>query len=302
MEAGVLQIVALAGGGDGAHVADVLHHGGQRQRHDGHGGGHQHAGVQVGAGEQAEQGVLKLEGQAQPRGLDYLGEVHIAADGTHHIGGDDAQQDGDDLDHALAPDVAGHHDQNGHQSDGPVGAAGIDGGLGQGQADADDDGAGDDGGEVAHDRLSAEHLEQGGQDHIHQAGAGHAEAGVGQHLGIGDGGVAGGVGQHGGDGRVAADKGEGGAQESGDLHLGQEVEQQGAQACEQQGGGDGQAGQRGDQHCGAEHGEHVLDAQDQHLGGAKDAGVINGVILIHLSFLPSSFQIYTTQKKTTTAR
>src|SRR5699024_7230851 len=39
------QVVALHGGGDGAYVADVLHHGGYGQRYDGDAGGDEHAGI-----------------------------------------------------------------------------------------------------------------------------------------------------------------------------------------------------------------------------------------------------------------
>src|SRR5699024_10205528 len=115
------------GGGDGAHIADVLHHGGQRQRHDGDGGGNQHGGVQVGPGKEAEDRVAPLEGQAEKVGLLDGGEVHIAADGGNQIRGHHAQQDGDDLNHALAEDVGGDHDQDGDQGDPPVGAAVVDG-------------------------------------------------------------------------------------------------------------------------------------------------------------------------------
>ena len=116
VEAGVLEVVALTGGGDGAHVADVLHHGGQGQGHDGHRGGEQQTGVQVGAAEQAEEGVFKLEGQADPGGIGQgleLGGVHGVhagdlADDSHTVGAYHTQQDGDDLHHALAPDVVAH--------------------------------------------------------------------------------------------------------------------------------------------------------------------------------------------------
>ena len=235
MEAGVLEVVALTGGGDGAHVADVLHHSGQGQGHDGHCRGQEHASVQIGAAEQAEEGVLKLEGQADPGGVGQgleLSRVHGVhagdlADDGHGVGAHHAQQDGDDLHHALAPYIAAHHNGDGDEGNGPVVSAVGDSGGGEGQADADDHGTGDDGREVAHDLLGAEHLKEGGQNHVHQTGQRHAEAGVGEHLVVG-----GTVLQHGGDGLIAADEGEGGAQESRYLALGDKVEQQGAQACE----------------------------------------------------------------------
>ena len=88
----------------------------------------------------------------------------------------------------------------------------IDGGGGEVQADGDDDGARDDGREEAHDLLRAEGPDQRRQHRVDKTRAGHAEAGVGQELRVGEGIV-----DQGGDGGVAAQEGEGGAQEGRDL-------------------------------------------------------------------------------------
>ena len=129
------------------------------------------------------------------------------------------------------------------------------------------------GGEEAHDLLGAKELKEQCQHQVNEAGNGHAEAGVGQrNILTGGGGET-----------VGAQEGEGGAQESGDLPAGDQVEQQGAQACEQQGGGDIQTGQGGDQHGSAEHGEHMLQAQDQDLAGAQSLCVIDGFGLLFVS-------------------
>ena len=58
----------------------------------------------------------------------------MVGDRPRQVGGDHPQEDGDNLNHPPAPDVAHHHHGDGHQGDGPVGAAGVDGRLGQGQA------------------------------------------------------------------------------------------------------------------------------------------------------------------------
>ena len=47
VQARVLDVVAVAGGGDGGDVADVLDHGGKAQGDDGDGGGQQHVAVEV---------------------------------------------------------------------------------------------------------------------------------------------------------------------------------------------------------------------------------------------------------------
>ena len=265
MQAGVGQVIAFTGRADGADVADVLDHGGQSQGDDGDHGADQQAGVAV--AEQGEHGAFHFNGRADPSGLFHQGEVHVAGNSGHHIGGDNAQQDGDDLDHTLAPDVADDDHDDGHQSDGPVLGAVVQGAGGQGQADADDDGAGDDGREEPHDLLCAEGTEEGGQDDIQQASDGDASAGIGQQFCL----------TLGGDGLIASQEGEGRAQEGGHFALGQQVKQQGAQAGEQQGGGDAQAGQNGDQDGSAEHGEHMLDAQHQHSRCAQRSGIIDAL-------------------------
>ena len=69
-------------------------------------------------------------------------------------------------------------------------------------------------------------------DQIDQTRERHACAGVGQHLGVGNGQVAVGVGQHGGHDGEAAQIREGRAKEGRDLALGDEVEQQGARPAQ----------------------------------------------------------------------
>ena len=207
MQARVSDEVAIAGGGNGGDVTDVLDHGGKRQRNDGDHRGQQHVAVEVVTAEQTENGRFQVDGQREPLGLSDILHERSAHSGVSdhgdHIRADDAQQDGNDFDHALAPDVGGDNDDDGDQRDPPVVGAVVDGGGRQVQADGDDDGAGDDGREEAHDLAGAEDLEQGGKNDIHKTGAGHAEAGVGQKLGVGGGAV-----DHRGDGEVAAEEGE----------------------------------------------------------------------------------------------
>ena len=128
MQAGVGYVVAFAGGGYGANVADMLNHGGEGKGSYGEDGGHEQAGVKVRLGEQTYYGILHLEGQAYPGGLLNGGEVNFAADGSHNVGHKEAEQYGDYLYHALAPNVADYYDRDGKQRYEPVGIAVIDGG------------------------------------------------------------------------------------------------------------------------------------------------------------------------------
>ena len=155
------------------------------------------------------------------------------------------------------------------------------------QSDGDDDGAGDHGREEAHDVLRAEGLADAREDEVQQAGAGDAHTGVGQRLSLGQTQL----GAGGDNTEVAAQEGEGGAQEHGDLLTGDQVHEQRGQAREEQRGGDAQAGQDRDQHGCAEHGEEVLHTEDQHFRRAEDARVVNRAVNGRF-FLFSHFHLY----------
>ena len=263
MQAGIGDEVIAGGGGNGGDITDVLHHGS-----DGDGSHDQHGGhVELGDDELLE---------ADQVGLTHGGEVHQGlhdavgirqlgtaggGDDRHNVAAYHAQQDGDDLHHALAPDIGHHDDGHGHQGQPPAGGGVFDGGAGEVQADHDDHGAGDDGGEVTHDRLGPQHLKEQSQHQIQETGDDDAAQSVGQ-LQFGVQPVIGGHGGHGGE---AAQVGKGGTKESGDLELGAHMEQQGAQTGHQQGGLDAQGqavalNQNGHQHGGAKHGEQMLQA------------------------------------------
>ena len=274
MQAGLLDEVLPHGGGDGGHVADVLHHGGDGD------GGHDQDGGKVKLGQ--DEGL-----DAHRAGGGHPGEIHLSGGQGHGVGRQHPQQDGDDLHHALAPDVGCHDDGDGQQGQPPVGGSVVDGAGGQGQADEDDDGAGDHRGQEAHDLVDAHCLNQPGQGQVEQAGHHNAAQGVGQLLLPGHPGVNAGVQLgHGGE---AAQIGEGGAQEGGHLELCAEVEKQGAGPGEEEGGLDAQRqavalDQDGHQNGGPEHGEHVLKAQDQHFGQAQLPGVADGLVVVHFCF------------------
>ena len=261
----------------------MLHHGG-----DGDGGHDQDGGqVELGYDEllQTHEAGL-LHGSEAHKGLhDTVGIRELCAAGggdeCHDIGAHHTQQDGDDLDHALAPDVGHDDDGDGYQCQPPAGGGVGDGRACQVQTDHDDHGAGDDGGEVAHDLLGADDLEEQCQNQIQSACHHNAAQSIGQLFVAAHGGVFAGI--QAGHGLEAAQIGEGGAQESGHLKLGAHMEDQRAETGHQQRGLDGQGQavpghQNGDQHCGAEHGEQVLQAQHQHPGQAEGAGVGDGFI------------------------
>ena len=189
MKARVFNVVAVAGGGDGGNVANVLDHGGKGQGDDGDDGCEQHMGIDVAVHKQAEDRLILVDGEREPLGVRDVLHEGLAdgsvADNRDNIGADDAEENRDDLDHALAPDVGGDDDDDGDHCDPPVLRAVVDGGGREVQADGDDDGAGDDRREEAHDLLGTERFKQRRENHVHKTRARNAEAGVGQHFLIG---------------------------------------------------------------------------------------------------------------------
>ena len=142
---------------------------------------------------------------------------------------------------------------------------------------------------IAHDVLRAEGLADGREHEVEQTRAGDADAGVGQGLRLGQAEL----GAGGDDGEVTAEEGEGGAEEHGDLALGDQVHEQRGEAREEQGGRNAQAGQDRDEHRRAEHGEEVLRAEDQHFRRAEGARVVDRavdgrfVFIAHFHFILS---------------
>ena len=280
MQAGIGNIVPAHGGGNGTHITDVFYDGGKGNGGNGHNGSDQHSGVKILA-ENGEGGVFPDDGQTQPAAQNGVGAGFCcfhggsqtgSRGGVHDhgedIGGEHAQQNGNDLDHALAPDIADDNRHNGDQCHEPVVLAVIDRGTGKGQADADNDGAGHNGREVTHDLLGTEHLEQQGKNQVHKTGNRDAKVGVGQRNGLTGGGYK----------PVGTQKRKGRTQKRGNLPPCDQMEQQGTQTGEEQGGGHIQTGDGGNEDGCAEHGEQMLDAQNDLLGASKGAGVVHGFV------------------------
>ena len=278
VQAGVIDIVVADSGADGGDIANVLHHGSQCDGDDSEQSTDElRAAVN---GEQTHR--LLVQGDAQPSGLGDLLEVHCAGDQCHSVGDQHADEDGQDLDHALAPDVAHDDSAQCHKGQQPVGLAVGDGRGCKDQADGDDDGAGDHRREELHDAADTKGGDQQAGHQIDQTRERNGSAGIGQHLGVGNGQVAISISQHGSHDGEAAQICKGRAEECRDLLFGNEVEQQGAQTGTQQRGGNAQAGEQRHQNRCAEHGKHVLHTQNEHPASAKLFGVIYALGVIDL--------------------
>ena len=183
------------------------------------------------------------------------------------VGHEHAEQDRDDLHHAEAPDVRDDDDSDRDDGDEPVRRGVRDSGARENKADRDNDRARDHGREELHHAKRAEAAEQRGEHEVQKTSARHAQASIGQKLGLAvrcDSGI-------------ARDEGERRAKECRHLPLREEVEQKRTQAREQKRGRNRESREHRNQDGGAEHGEHVLQAEDDHLGLAERGRIIDGI-------------------------
>ena len=247
MQAGIGNVVALAGGANSGDITDMLDHGCKGQRHDGDDGRRGKAAIEL-RPKECKYGVVPHDGQANPGSGCDAREIDLAQRSRNGITHRNAQQDRHDFDHAAAPDVADDDHCNSDNGDKPIGLAVGNGRACQDQTDRNDDRASHHRWEEAHDALGAKGAEQGRQHRIEQTGAGYAQAGVGQKLGLA-------VGR---DGGITCDKGKRRPQECRHLTARQEVEQQRAQAGKQKRRRNRETGEHGHQHGGAKHGKQVL--------------------------------------------
>ena len=237
----------------------MLHHGSHSHRRDGQDGGDI---------------KLRQRERGQPdHGLPAdAAQVHHTANQRHNIGDHNAQQDGNDLDHSLAPDVGHDDDSNGKQRKRPAALGIVHCRAGQIQTDEDDHRTGNDGREKPHDLFCTHCFKQQRQQDIQTARHHDAAHGIGQLFGADHIGKLADIQFR--NSLEASQKGKGRAEKCGDFELCAHVENQRADTCEEQGRLDGQgqpigvADNDGYQNRGTEHCEHMLETQNEHSGPA----------------------------------
>ena len=226
-----------------------------------------------------------MDRDPDPRSVRNLCKIDLAGNSRADVGTDNAEQDRDDLDHALAPDIADHNDDDRDQSYPPAGLHVVECGRREVKSDGDDDRAGDYRREVLHDLAGSIRFKERGQNKIEKTCARYAEAGVRQQF------AGGSVSVKRRDRRVSAKECEGRTQKCGDLLLGDQVEQKCSESCEQQCRGNIEACDQGNYHRRSEHSEHVLKSQYDHFARTQLTRIVDGaladfvLIFTHLHFL-----------------
>ena len=123
--------------------------------------------------------VLPLERKANPSSLADDGAVHLTGAGCHNVAYQHTEQDGNNLDHTLAPDVTDNDDDNGNQGHPPATENALNRSAGKDKTYRDNNGTCDDRWEQLHNTLDAKGFDAACQNKIKQSGGGHTDASVG---------------------------------------------------------------------------------------------------------------------------
>ena len=158
----------------------MLHHCRESDGHDSHDARDEKARVEIAAGENREYCVLIADRDADPGSCRYLAEIDQSCHCRAEIGADDTEQDRNDLDHSLTPDIADYNDNDRDQGYPPAGLNIIDRRRSKVKSDRDNDGTCNYRREVLHYLAGAIRFEERGENKVKQACACDAEAGIRQ--------------------------------------------------------------------------------------------------------------------------
>ena len=120
MQAGIGDVVAVGCRADSGDVTDMLDHSRKSKRHDRDDRRDSKARVKA-RPEDPEDRVIPLDGKTDPGSLLYGSKVNLSNGNRDKIGDDDADEDGDDLNHSLSPDVADNDNRNRDDGYEPIG-------------------------------------------------------------------------------------------------------------------------------------------------------------------------------------
>ena len=164
MQTGILHKISVYGRGNGGNVSHVLYDRCKRDGYDGNDGSDNESRVAI--LECPKGRAFKVDGPSDPVSLRHAGKVHFAKRDCNQIRTNDADDDGNDLDHALAPNIAYHDQYDGYKCNDPVTGTAVQGRLGKRKTDGNDQGSRYNGREEFHDLLASKKLDQSREDQI----------------------------------------------------------------------------------------------------------------------------------------
>ena len=220
MQTWVVEVVFAGGCADSSHITDMFHHGSQSNWHDGDNS------------TEAEFWQAQRCHSKNLRGRNCF-KVYLAHKDGNDIGNYNTNQNWNNFDHALAPDIADDDDSQRDKGKQPVFTCVCDSGRSQNQTDRDNDWAGYNWREEAHDTADAKDRNQSGHHHINKSGNQDTAAGIWEHLCIGST-----VSKTRSYCGISTQKSERRAQKCRNLSFGDQMEQKGTQTSHQQSGRD----------------------------------------------------------------
>jgi hypothetical protein len=282
VEAWVREEVALDGGANRGDIADVFHHGGGGERRNDENGADDTADIIAGVGEDREDSLVPMEWEADPRCRGDVREVDCGAPASdiaikecREVADDDADENRDNFDHALAKDRGEDDRDDASDGDWPAGRGAIDRDWRKDETDADYDWACHDGREETHDPLDTDRLHDRGKNYIDETRDNDADRGVGEEVRLREVFPAW-LTFHRGQSKVAGEERKGRTEEGWHDALREEVEEERARTREEQSRGNGKTRQKRNENRRAKHSEKVLHTEDAHFGNAKGARIVNG--------------------------
>ena len=183
VKTGLLKEILADGRGDRRHIADMLHHGSDRDRcHDQDRGDIELADEEIRQSEPwCSSGLCEVDDCASVR----IGHACSMHQKGCSIGEHDTHQDRDDAEHALAPDIENDDHRQRDAGKEPVMLRIGDCRFCEGESDADDDRPGHDRGKKTHDLLYADEPDDQRENKVKKTRDDDSSAGVGKFLPVG---------------------------------------------------------------------------------------------------------------------
>ena len=162
---------------DRRHIADMLHHGRDRDRcHDHNAGQIEFAELQR---RKSDDACLCNRRKVDDHGSVRIFDAECIQDNCHSVGNHNAHQNRNDFEHSFSPDVENDDDCQRNQCQEPVRRSIINGGTSKAEANADDNRTCDNRRQVAHHAFDADHADDQGKNQVQKTCYHNTSAGIG---------------------------------------------------------------------------------------------------------------------------
>ena len=177
MKARIRKEVLSYGCRDRRHIADMLHHGRDRDRcHDHNAGQIEFAELQR---RKSDDACLCNRRKVDDHGSVRIFDAECIQDNCHSVGNHNVHQNRNDFEHSFSPDVENDDDCQRNQCQEPVRRSIINGGTSKAEANTDDNRTCDNRRQVAHHAFDADHADDQGKNQVQKTCYHNTSAGIG---------------------------------------------------------------------------------------------------------------------------